>query len=209
MSRRGDVLRSLLRAGADRAARRLEGAAPVARMRRVLAQLRHQRVVLDERQLTRVVAHVPGAVSASVNARGGRLHVDVTFQDAGTLAFSLSPLAARFAPRGAKELVFRVQPPEATRERRMREVTSALAGAIAQALWAVVLPDARPQELIGAIVDRDGPECVRVDLRSVPAVQGAMRQRSGALVIELLELRELTVDEGALALQVRLPGLVG
>ncbi len=206
---RGDLLRSLFRAGADRAARRLEGSGPVARVRRALSQLRDQRATLDERTLTRLVAHVPGAASASVNARSGRLLVDLTFRDGEHRAFGLTPLAARFAPRGAKEIVLRVTPRELLAERALRQTVSAIAGAVAHSLWAVAMPDARPEDLIGAIVDRDGSECVRVDLRSVPAVREALRQRSGALVVELLELRELRVEDGALALQLRLAGLLG
>lgn len=208
MSRRGDLLRSLFRAGADRAAQRLEGAGPVARARRFLRQLRDQRARIDERTLTQLVAHVPGVESASVNARSGKLHVDVAFLDGESLSFSLAPHAARFAPRGAKELVLRVQPAEAARARRLREVASAIAGAVAQQLWTVALTDARPEDLIGAIVDRDGAECLRVDLRTVPAVREALRQRSGALIVELLELRELLVEDGALVVAMRLPGLL-
>ncbi|MEZ4251018.1 MAG: hypothetical protein R3B99_22625 [Polyangiales bacterium] len=44
---------------------------------------------------------------------------------------------------GAKELVFRVEPTEALRSPRTREVAGALAGAIAQTLWSVALPKAR------------------------------------------------------------------
>ncbi len=178
------------------------------RVRRFLRQLRDQRTSIDERTLTQHVAHVPGVESATVNARAGRLHVDVSFRDGENIAFSVFPLAARFAPRGAKELVLRVEPREAVRVRRVRDMVSAIAGAIAHQLWTPALTKARPEDLLGAIVDRDGSECLRVDLRTVPAVRETLRQRAGVLIVELLELRELSVEDGSLVLAVRLPGFV-
>ncbi|MEM9072671.1 MAG: hypothetical protein AAGE52_29455 [Myxococcota bacterium] len=207
MSRRTDVLKSWFRAGADRAAQRLDQVAPIAMARRFVRELRDQRTTVSDKDLTRAVAHVSVVESASITARRGGLHVDVSFVDAPDLSCTLTPIATRFAPRGAKEVVFRVTPREAQRHRGLRDVTSAIAGSIAHQLWAIALAKLREEDISGAIVDRDGDECMRVDLRTVPAVRDAVRQRTGAMVIELLELRELSVVDGALSLSVRLPGL--
>ena len=202
-----DLLRSLLRAGADRARGRLGDVGPLATAQRVLAELRRQRLVLHERALTQVVAHIPGVRAATVTARHGAVLVDVTYCDGETVACRFFPESARFAPRGAKELVFRVEPPEALRAPRTREVAGALAGAIAHTLWSVALPKPESEDLSGAIVDRDGDAHVRVDLRTVPAARRAQSKGPTAMILELLELRGVEADEGEVALLVKLPAL--
>ncbi|MCB9614922.1 MAG: hypothetical protein H6721_10800 [Sandaracinus sp.] len=202
-----DLLRSLLRAGADRARDRLGDVAPLAAVQRMVAELRRQRLVLHERALTQVVAHVPGVRAATVTARHGAILVDVTYRDDETVSCRFFPESARFAPRGAKELVFRVEPPEALRRPRTREVAGALAGAIAQTLWSVALPKPESDDLSGAIVDRDGEEHVRVDLRTVPMVRRVQSKGPAGMVLELLELRGLEAEDGEVALLVKLPAL--
>jgi len=169
-------------------------------------ELKDQRTFVPERTLTNVVAHAPGVTVASVSARRGKLHVDVRFEEVHR-AFALVPLAARFAPRGAKELLFRVEPPELSGDVRVRDLTGAIVGAVARQVWAVAVR-ASDEELAGAIVDRDGTDCVRVDLRSVPAVRAMLRERNpAAVVIEMLEIKELTADDGELAIKLKLPQL--
>ncbi len=202
---RFDILKSYIRAGAERAGKRLEKVGPVAAARRFARELREQRTVIDDRVLTRSVAHVPGVSAASVSSQTGALHIDVSFDDGRHLNCALSPVSTRFAPRGAKEVVWRVAPASAMRHPGLRDVVSAIAGVIAHHLWAVVLGREHPDDVSGAIVDRDGDECLRIDLRTVPAVRSAMRQRTGAMVTEVLELRGIEANDGALTLSVKLP----
>ena len=205
MTKRSDLLRSWFRTGADRAAERLGDLAPVAALRRIVREARNQQTEIDQKMLTRAVAHIDGVSSASVNVRVDGIHVDASFRDGEPLVCKLSPVAMRFAPRGAKELVFRVEPSAALRHRELREVTSVIAGLIAHVLWAVVLSRHEGADYGGAIVDRDGTECLRVDLRTVPAVRAAARQRTGAMVLEVLTLHDLRPKDGVLEMQVKLP----
>lgn len=207
MSRRSDLLRSWFRAGADRAAERFGDLAPIAAVRRIVREARNQQTEIDQKALTRAVAHMSGVASASVNVRADGIHVDASFVNGVPLACKLAPVASRFAPRGAKELIFRVEPRAALKHRELRDVTSAIAGLIAHHLWAVVLARHSVGDFGGAIVDRDGTECLRVDLRTVPAVRTVMRQRTGAMVLEVLTLHDLRPQDGSLAMQVKLPSV--
>lgn len=205
MSRRSDLFRSLFRAGADRAAERLGELGPVAAVRRIVREARNQQTEIDQKALTRAVAHLQGVSSASVNVRPDGIHIDASFDREEPLICKLTPVASRFAPRGAKELVFRVEPASALRHRELREVTGAIAGLIAHHLWAVVLARHTDSDFGGAIVDRDGSECLRVDLRTVPAVRAVAKQRTAAMVLEVLTLHDLTPTEGALEMKVKFP----
>lgn len=202
---RSDLLKSWFRAGADRAAERFGDLAPVAAVRRIIREARNQQTGIDQKALSRAVAHIDGVTSASVNVRPTGIHIDASFRDGDPLACKLTPVATRFAPRGAKEVVFRVEPRDALRHRELREVTGAIAGLIAHHLWAVVLARQDESDFGGAIVDRDGTECLRVDLRTVPAVRSMARQRTGAMVLEVLTLHDLEPGDGVLEMKVKLP----
>lgn len=204
-----DLLRSLLRAGADRARDRIGDVAPLAGVQRVVSELRRQRLVIPERALTNFVAHAPDVRAATVTARHGAILVDVAFRDGETVACRFVPESARFAPRGAKELVFRVEPVEALRSARTREVAAVIAGAIAHTLWGIALGARASDDLSGAIVDRDGEDYVRVDLRTVPAVRKAQSKGPAAMILEMLELRAIECEDGEVALVVKLPSLRG
>lgn len=206
---RSDVFRSFVRAGADGMRARLRGTTPVAMVRRILRELQAQRILLTESQLTAAVARTPGVRSASVTARRGALQVDLRYEDEATLAFALTPEATRFAPRGAKEVIFRMTPPACVTQANARAAVGSLAGSIAQALWSVVLGTPAPGGLVGAIVDRDGTDHVRVDLRSVPAVRTILGRGPAAMVLDLLELERLEVEDGQLVLKLKLPSLAG
>ncbi len=206
---RSGVFRSFVRAGADGVRARLRGTTPVALARRMLRELQAQRVVLTETQLTAAVVRTPGVEAASVTARRGALQVDVTYDGGEALAFALTPDGARFAPRGAKEVLFRVTPGALSTQSKVRNTVGSLAGAMANALWAVVLGAATPQRLVGAIVDRDGSEGVRVDLRSVPAVRARLGRGPAAMVLDLLELERVLIEDGQLVLKLKLPSFAG
>ena len=201
---RFDLLKSLIRAGADRARDGLDAVGPVNALKRAVGELRKQRMVVPEQMLGSAIAHAPGVLAANATARHGRIQLDARFDD-GELACALEFFGARFAPRGAKELTFRVHPAGGARDPRIRELTGAIAGVIARGLWPMVI-DSRAS-IYGAIVDRDGDDLVRVDLRSVPAVRDAVGSGAKGLVLEALELSRIDCEDGELLLHLRLPGL--
>jgi hypothetical protein len=108
----------------------------------------------------------------------------------------------RFAPRGAKEISFDVEPPDA----HDVSIVSALAGCIAKATWPMIAPTGSI-DVGGAIVERDKPGRLRVDLRSVPAVRRFASTQTAAMIFDVLELESLRVEPGALALKLKLPQL--
>lgn len=197
-----DVLKSLLRAGADRAQRELDRVGPLALVKRIVKEVRDQRVALPDRLLTSAVAHGRGVRDASVSARRGAIRIDVAYDD-GSVSCALVPLSVHFAPQGAKEIIFRVEPPELSSDHRVRAATGSIATAIAEGVWAFAV--GRETATGEAIVDREGDSCVRVDLRSVPS----MRRLKGpaAVAVELLAIEGLEVDEGTLYARLRLPAL--
>jgi hypothetical protein len=200
-----DELRSLMRGAARRASDGLGKLNALAEARRVLRELAKQRLLVPEGALGAAVARATGATDASVRARDGALWVDVHFDDGEHLEACFEPGTPTFAPRGPKELVWNVSPSESWRSRHLLDVASALSTGVAHALWAVVLPR-ELSDLGPAIVDRDGADRIRVDLRTVPAVRELSGQ-AGAAIIEVLELSSIECEDGELRLQLKLPGL--
>jgi hypothetical protein len=201
---RFDLLKSWIRVGADRAKEGIEAVRPVGALKRVASELRKQRLVVPESALGHAVAHAAGVRAANVTARRGRIQLDARFDD-GELACALEFFGARFAPRGAKEITFRVHPSGGARDTRVRDLTGAIAGVIARGLWPMAIPPSKP--IHGAIVDREGDDLVRVDLRSVPAVRDALGAGPMGLVLEAIELKRIDAEDGELILQLKLPGL--
>jgi len=199
-----DVLRSFVRGAAERASDRLLSSPPVTTVRRLVEEVKQRSATLRDEALTAAVAHAPGVSIATVHCRDGAVHVDASFTNGDDLQVALLPAGARFAPRGAKEILFRVLPPEAARSRYVADVASAIAGAIAHGLWGIALPHERG-DVSGAIVEREGSDALRVDLRTVPAVRGLGAQSPAALVVEVIELLTMEAVEGALRLRLKLP----
>ncbi len=198
-----DELRSIVRDAARRASDGLGKLTALSDARRVLRELANQRLLVPDGAVGAVVARAHGATEASVRSRDGALWVDAYFDDGDHLEACFEPGRPTFAPRGAKELVWNVSPIESARSRHVVDVASAVSTSIAHALWAVVLP--RDIEALGAaIVDRDGEDRFRVDLRTVPAVRELSGQPSAA-IIEVLELSGIECEEGEVRLQLRLP----
>lgn len=202
-----DLVRSFVRAATEGVVKNASRIGGLDRIRSGIDDLTKQRISLRASTLTSVVAHLPGVSSASVTVSDGAIHIDVAFDDDGAfLQARLVPTRIRFAPRGAKEIGFRIEPRERAFSPRITDVVSAIGGAIAGALWPVGL-GGPARDLGGAIVDRDGPDGFTVDLRTAPAIR-ALESRGGAgLVLEIIELGELTAVDGALVLQLKLPQL--
>jgi hypothetical protein len=202
MTDRFDILRSLLRSAADRAVDRVRGTRVALVTKQLLERLTQQRWRLSDEVLTAAAAHADGVDSAMVACRSGRMFVDASMTSGREVQFTLAPRTVRFAPRGAKEISFDVEPPDA----HDTSIVGALAGCIAKATWPMIAP-ADSLDVGGAIVERETAGRLRVDLRSVPAVRRFASSQSAAMIFDVLELESIRVEPGALAIKLKLPQL--
>lgn len=202
MTDRFDILRSLLRSAADRAVDRVRGTRVALVTKQLLERLTQQRWRLSDEVLTAAAAHADGVDSAMVACRSGRMFVDASMTSGREVQFTLAPRTVRFAPRGAKEISFDVEPPDA----HDTSIVGALAGCIAKATWPMIAP-ADSLDVGGAIVERETGGRLRVDLRSVPAVRRFASTQSAAMIFDVLELESIRVEPGALAIKLKLPQL--
>jgi hypothetical protein len=200
MTDRFDIVRSWIRTAADRAVDRVTGTKVAAVTKQLLERLTQQRWRLSDETLTAAAAHADGVDSAMVACHSGRMFVDASMTNGREVQFSLAPSAVRFAPRGAKEISFDVEPPDA----HDTSIVGALAGCIAKATWPMI---ADSGDVGGAIVERETSSRVRVDLRSVPAVRQFASSQTAAMIFDVLELESIRVEPGALALKLKLPQL--
>jgi hypothetical protein len=202
MTDRLDIFRSWVRAATDRAIDRVKGTKVATATRQLLERLTQQRWRLSDEKLTAAAAHAEGVDSAMVACRSGRMYIDASMTNGREVQFSLTPRAVRFAPRGAKEISFDVEPPDA----HETSIVGALAGCIAKATWPMIA-SADSVDVGSAIVDRESPGRLRVDLRSVPAVRRFASTSAGKMIFDVLELESIWVEPGALALKLKLPQL--
>lgn len=203
MSQRFDLLRSWVRTAADRAVYHLSGTRVANAGRQAVQRLVEKTARITDDILTSAAAHAEGVEAAMVSCRMGRIHVHASLESGSDVNFSLAPLSVRFAPRGAKEVAFDVEPPG----RSNNPIIAALAGCIAQAAWPMAMPY-RSKDLGGAIVERESPGRVRVDLRTVPAIRRfASARGAAAMILEMLEIDSMRVEQGALALRLKLPAM--
>ncbi|MCA9582467.1 MAG: hypothetical protein KC416_11780 [Myxococcales bacterium] len=196
-----DLLRSTLRTVADRAVSRVQQSPVGQTVAKAIDDLRHQRSRVSESQLTSAVAHVPGVESATVTARDGVLRTDVSFQDGTTLAFAASPTRVTFAPRGAKELTFRLEGPSPPTDHRVGDLMGAIAGEIANRLCSFA-PQA-PATGPAVTVDRDGA-ILRIDLRTT-RIGRELKGSPLEMVMEVLQLRSVSVRDHHIYLDVHIP----
>lgn len=200
-----DVVRSLLRTVADRALSRAQSAPPVVAARKLIASLKEQRAIIPEGALSAVAAHADGISAATVTCRDGRIFVDATLSAGRDVHFSLIPKGVFFAPRGAKEIVFQVEPPEEAG--RARNIISTIAGCIAQTIWPMILRG-QTSNAEQAIVESDREGTMRVDLRTLPSVRAMMARGAQAMILDVLALDSIIPEPGQLALKLKLPQLV-
>jgi hypothetical protein len=205
VSDRLDLLKSLVRSAADRAGDTLRDLGPVATVRRALRDATQKRAAITTAHLGRAVAHAPGVRAATVAIRDGVVRIEASY-DSGPLSFGLEPTGARFAPRGAKEIRFRVDPPEAAKDGRASDVAGAIAGRVAHALWGMFLRTSA-DDVGSAIIDRDG-DVFRADLRTVPAVRALLSRPALTAIMDVLELADLDANEAGLRLTLRPPALL-
>lgn len=203
MGDRADFVRSLIRGLAEGAGRRL--GIPFANLARMLREAVAQASSVSDRQIAKALTRLPSVREASAVCRDERIWIEATFDDGENVKVSVMPLAPRFAPRGAKELSFHVEPEQLAGRANVRDLVGAIAALVAHSLWSPFFGRLLNPSF-DAIAERDGAQ-VRVDLRSVPAVRAA-QQKGLAQLFDLLELSGLTVNEGALRLHVKLPPLL-
>jgi hypothetical protein len=202
MTDRFDIMRSWVRLAADHAVHRITRTKVAVVTKQLVERLTQQRWRLSDELLTSAAAHADGVDSAMVACRSGRMFVDASMSDGKEVQFSLAPRSVRFAPRGAKEISFDVEPPDA----HDTSIVGALVGCIAKATWPMITPR-DSSDFGGAIVEREAAGHLRVDLRSIPAVRRFALTQTAAMIFDLLELESLRVEPGALALKLKLPQL--
>ena len=202
MTDRFDIMRSWIRLAADQAVGRITRTRVAVVTKQLLERLTQQRWRLSDELLTSAAAHADGVDSAMVACHSGRMFVDASMSNGKEVQFSLAPRSVRFAPRGAKEISFDVEPPDA----HDTSIVGALAGCIAKATWPMITPT-DSSDFGGAIVEREAAGRLRVDLRSIPAVRRFALTQTAAMIFDILELESLRVEPGALALKLKLPQL--
>jgi hypothetical protein len=203
MGDRSDLVRSLVRGFAEGAGRRL--GIPFSGLQKLVREAIAQASSISDRQIAKALTRVAGVHEASVVCRDDRIWIEASFSDGANVSLSVQPLSARFAPRGAKEVSFRVDPPELAGRVEVRDLVGAISALIAHTLWAPFFGRLL-NPVYDAIAERDGGD-VRVDLRSVPAVRAAA-QRGMTQLFDILELSGLGVGDGVLRLHIRLPTLM-
>ena len=198
-----DFLRSLIRGFAEGAGHRL--GVPFRNVQKLLRDTIAQASSVPERQIAKALTRVSSVREASVVCREDSVRIEATFEEGDAVSLSVIPTAARFAPRGAKELSFRVEPAELAGRLEVRDMVGAIAALVAHTLWAPFFGRLLNPSY-DAIAERDRDE-VRVDLRSVQAVRTAHQKGLGQL-FDLIELSGLSVIDGAIRLHVKLPPIL-
>jgi hypothetical protein len=202
MASRFDVFRSWVRTAAEAGKERIGEMRSVSNVKRAIEELRERRASISEAALSSAIAHCPGASASSVSLQDGRIVCDITFDDGRSLVFAVIPEKARFAPRGAKEVIFTVEPPEMVNEARTRDAVGCIAALIARGLWGPMLGPRDGDEQ--ALVEREGAR-LRADLRTVPAVRAALEGSPAAMALEVLGIESFAVEERTLRLKIALP----
>jgi hypothetical protein len=203
---RKDVLKSIVRSAVNAAIDPIKNASLPEGFRQALKDILKLRVAVGDRQLTAAAGRAQGVAAVTVSVTDGRIRIDASAMDERRLLLSLIPRPTAFAPRGAKELSFSVEPSAAASDPCALELVSAIAGEIARAIWGPLLPRQIPSTY-PAFVEREG-DCVRVDLRTVPELRAALRQRGAAIAIDLLEARALVAQPGALRITLGIQNLL-
>lgn len=198
-----DVLKSLLRSTALAAADKVRNSPTTTAARDIIEQAGLMRTRITEAALTAAVARAANATAATVRAQQGRLLIDASFDDSDKpLQFAIWPASFSFAPLGAKEIAFGVEPIEALRDPRAQDVCGALATEIAHAIWRSVIGPVQPGEST-AFVSREGDKLV-ADLRSVPAVRRNQAKKLAMTFIEALKPQRIEIEGGELRVLMKL-----
>jgi hypothetical protein len=197
-----DLLRSLLRGAADAGRDRIAKLGPLERAKQALGEIRERRTRVTEGAISAAIARVPGIRETTVSIHDGRVIVDAAYDDGRAVVLSTAPELARFAPRGAKEILFSIDPPELAKDSRARELIGAIGAAMARGLWGAFLPPAPGSEV--AFSEREGDR-VRVDLRTIPAVESVLRGSPLAQALEIVSIESFTIEDRSIRIRIALP----
>lgn len=199
-----DVLRSLLHGAARNVEAGLRNAPLLDQLRQNLQTATLRRAQVSDAALTAAMGSLSDVREATVMSRDERLRLQLGFEDGRDLSLTLRPWTIKFAPRGAKEIAFRVQPAEAAVDARTVEVFAALASEIAFALWGPFLKKAAPAGH-SAFVHRDG-DILSVDLRTVPRVRDALANPMLQSLMDVLKPTRMRVEPTGLCLDLGVEG---
>lgn len=174
-------------------------------LRKAIEDFSKRSAFVTHQQLTVAVGRAPGVISASVGVVPGAIQLDVTFDNGEHRMVSLLPNGAAFAPNGAKEISFQVEPPNLANDTRIGDLAAAIAGEIASALWGTFVRGmAVPHG--HALASRDKIN-LSVDLRGVPLVRVAMSNRVTKAAIELLHVTDIVAEQDRLLLTLAVRGV--
>ena len=204
MSDTRDRLKSLFRQAVHTAQASLEKIPGLTQFQKVARELANLGGLVTADAIQRDVLRVPGIASVSVLVDTAGVRIDASFEDAADLAMRIVPNAVHFAPRGAKEIGFAVEPPETTRHRYASELVAAVATALARTIWGAALGGNQSAPPTG-IVDREGENEFRVDLRNLSIFRGGKSSQATLLLLDALVLESIESTEGALRLRLKLP----
>jgi HEXXH motif-containing protein len=202
---RFDYLRSLFRGATVSARDQVNRLKRLPSIRQTLQDAIRRQVRLSDKQITAAVGHLSGISAVTVKATPGCLRVDANLTEGRDLVARLIPSGVVCAPRGAKDLTFRVDPASAATDIRLAEVVGAIAAEVAQVVWGPLLFQ-KSKRQHAAFVESDG-DLLRVDLRTVPDVRIAIDQRTTGLMIDTLVIKQMTAEDGALCLVLGIQGM--
>lgn len=208
MGDRSDSFRSLIRRAGERVKDRVREQPLVAALRQIRGELGARKLGIAERELNRAALALPGVRSAGVRADEGALRVDLETDEGRTIRARLVPSTPRFAPHGAKEIVFLVVPEEAAGEPILRAFVAAIGSLLARALWGAMAPTlASERDASSAVTDRDGDE-LRIDLRTLPLVRAIAQTPAGTTLLDALSIDQIEATGGQMVARVSM-GLLG
>lgn len=204
VSDRSDWLRSMVRRAADNVGQRVREQPAVTAVRNLARDLSARSAGIPERILARAAMRLPGVTSSSLRTGEGELVFEAELGNGRWARARVIPETPRFAARGAKELVFRVEPPDAAAEPVVKELIGCVSAIVARAVWSAAMKPSVGDQLEGAFVERDG-NILHVDLRTVPAVRAALSNTAAATLLEAVRIERLDVRDGALHVVLGLP----
>lgn len=172
----------------DSAKTSAEGLIP-AGVREALAKLTPKQTLGIE-TMQRALLQGTSITAVSLRTEAGALQLQLESESGVELRAALRVDNVFFAPRGAKEISFRVEPAHLASNATIRECVGAISAEFAHKVWPFAIAQGRSAAL-GRAADNSTPtavaaDCVRVDLREVPAVAAFFRRAEFALFADLV-----------------------
>ena len=169
-----------------------------------LSNLYPFQATLTDEDLARAVGQVADIVAVTVHIQPHGIFMHIEDRDGRAQSLELRLGDAYFAPRGAKELTFVMEPAEFSSRSLATDIVAAIAGEVAWSIWRPLLPRQTRPPLAGAQVHRVDGHLV-ADLRSIPEVRRACSHPLTANLIDALGLTDVRQDLGRMVLRLALP----